>query len=122
MEVAELILGLILDAAVSVPPSVKAHALKMLRPTLWNLEYGLEFSVTRGQMMGSYLSFPLLCLQNFLGFDFSRERAGLGKLPVLINGDDILFQCPKSFAPEWMSVVKDLGLEVEVTKTSVSDS
>lgn len=122
LEVAELILQVILDNAVSVPPSVKDHAMKMLRPTLWNLEYGLEFQVSRGQMMGSFLSFPLLCIQNFLGFEYAREKAGLGFLPLIINGDDILFQSPSSFPESWMSVVKGIGLEVEETKTSVSPS
>jgi len=121
LEVAELILNVILDQSVTVPFSVKEHARKILRPLLWNLEWGIEFECTRGQMMGSYLSFPLLCLQNFLSFDYSRVKEGLGRMPLLINGDDILFQSPVSFPEKWMSVVDTLGLQVEVTKTSISE-
>jgi hypothetical protein len=39
----------------------------------------------------------------------------------MINGDDILFQSSERFARHWMSTVADLGLEVEESKTSVSD-
>jgi len=121
LEVAELILDVILENTVSVPHSVKEHARLILRPILWNVEHGLEFEVSRGQMMGSYLSFPLLCLQNFLSFDFARVGAGLDRCPLMINGDDILFQVSdETFPRAWMGVVKTLGLEVEETKTSVS--
>lgn len=39
----------------------------------------------------------------------------------MINGDDILFQSSERFARHWMSVVAEIGLEVEETKTSISD-
>jgi hypothetical protein len=41
-------------------------------------------------------------------------------MPLLINGDDILFQSTHEFAGAWMEVVGRVGLEVERTKTSVS--
>jgi hypothetical protein len=47
--------------------------------------------------------------------------SGLERMPLLINGDDILFETwDDSFPERWMSVVDKLGLEVERTKTSVS--
>ncbi|QNN89181.1 putative RNA dependent RNA polymerase [Oidiodendron maius ourmia-like virus 1] len=123
LEVAELILDVILENSVSVPSSVKEHARRVLRPTLWNLDYDLEFEISRGQMMGSFLSFPLLCLQNFLCFEWARLEAGLEVMPLLINGDDILFETScEEFPKRWMEVVGTLGLEVERTKTSVSTS
>lgn len=123
LEVAELILEAILENSVSVPDSVKEHARRVLRPTLWNLDYDLSFQISRGQMMGSFLSFPLLCLQNFLCFDWARREAGLDRMPLLINGDDILFETSdEEFPKRWMEVVGLLGLEVERTKTSVSTS
>jgi hypothetical protein len=123
LEVAEVILETILGNSACVPDSVRSHAMQVLRPLLWNIELDIEFEITRGQMMGSYLSFPLLCLQNFLSFDFARREAGLGKMPLLINGDDILFQSSDSaFPTRWMGFVSGLGLEVERSKTSVSDS
>jgi len=118
LEVAEVILEAILSTAVSVPQSVKKAAMDILRPNLFSLEHGIDFTPTRGQMMGSYLSFPLLCLQNYIAFAYA---GGEGKA-CLINGDDILFQSTPEFSREWMDTVKHLGLEVEETKTSVSDS
>jgi len=118
IEVAEVILRTLLSTSVSVPESVKKNALKILRPNLYNLEVGIDFSPTVGQMMGSFLSFPLLCIQNRLAF----LRCGGRGLPCLINGDDILFRSKPEFSQLWLGMVGSLGLEVEKTKTSVSES
>jgi len=116
MEVAEMILATILASTVSVPQSVMKGALDILRPNLYNLENNLDFIPRVGQMMGSYLSFPLLCLQNRLAFVWAGGR----DLPCKINGDDILFRSSPEFSQHWMDTVSSLGLEVEKTKTSVS--
>lgn len=116
IEVAEMILGTILASTVSVPQSVMRGALDIMRPNLYNLENNLDFTPRVGQMMGSYLSFPLLCLQNRMAFLW----AGGEGLPCKINGDDILFRSSPEFSRRWMDVVSQLGLEVERTKTSVS--
>jgi len=121
IEVAEEILAAARRNSVFVPESVWRHAMSSLRPNLWSLEHGIDFRVTTGQMMGSFLSFPLLCFQNFLAFRWACRRFKVeGRLPLMINGDDILFQSTECFARQWMSTVEDLGLEVERTKTSVS--
>lgn len=126
LEVAELALQVILDHSVSVPASVKSYAMRILRPSLWSLDLcdgGFEMVPSVGQMMGSLLSFPLLCLQNYLAFRWARHVSKKSqRLPLLINGDDILFQSDAAFAKSWMKVVSDVGLDVEVSKTSVSDS
>lgn len=121
VEVAEWIMEEVLENSVSIPDSVKNHAMKALRPRLWNLDYDLDFTVTRGQMMGSYNSFWLLCVQNYVAVEWARKQAGLKAFPLQINGDDILFQVnDRSFFETWVDVVSTLGLEVEKTKTSVS--
>jgi hypothetical protein len=121
--VAERVLEVAFRNSVFVPDSVKRHAMASLRPDLWSLRYGLSFKATTGQMMGSFLSFPLLCFQNYLAFKWSCLQAGLKvRPPLLINGDDILFQSTSEFAQLWMGVVGDVGLEVEQSKTSVSES
>jgi len=123
IEVAEAILDELLRSTVSVPGSMKAYAMKILRPTLFNLEHGIEsFCPTRGQMMGSFLSFPLLCLQNRIAFLYAGESVGVdcSEFPCLINGDDILFRSGPHFSAHWMDTVGRLSLEVEKTKTSVS--
>jgi hypothetical protein len=123
IEVAEAILDELLRSTVSVPGSMKAYAMSILRPVLFNLEHGIsEFSPTRGQMMGSYLSFPLLCLQNRIAFLYAGDSVGIdcSEFPCLINGDDILFRSGPHFSAHWMDTVGRLSLEVEKTKTSVS--
>jgi len=116
IEVAEMIVATILASTVSVPQSVMKGALDILRPNLYNLEKDLDFFPRVGQMMGSYLSFPLLCIQNRMAFLWA---GGDGK-PCKINGDDILFRSSPEFSRHWMDTVSHLGLEVEKTKTSVS--
>ncbi|QKI79908.1 RNA-dependent RNA polymerase [Erysiphe necator associated ourmia-like virus 78] len=123
IEVAEAILDELLKNTVSVPGSMKAYAMSILRPTLFNLQHGIDsFVPRRGQMMGSYLSFPLLCLQNRIAFLYAGESVGIdaSEFPCLINGDDILFRSGPHFSELWMNTVGSLSLEVERSKTSVS--
>lgn len=125
IEIAEVVLEEARKGAVFVPDSVWEYAFAMLRPKVdfFDEEDGSydSFDVTRGQMMGSYLSFPLLCVQNYIAFRWSRRCFGIKEhLPLLINGDDILFQSSSQFSEAWMTVVGSVGLEVESTKTSVS--
>lgn len=132
IEVAEVALEAMMSTSSIIPPSVRERAKQILRPFLYWFEDdgfgGLErfdVGVPRiGQMMGSYLSFPLLCLQNRLAFLWSVRSCGLSwketiRIPCLINGDDILFQSSQEVSERWMSTVGGLGLEVERTKTSV---
>jgi len=80
-----------------------------------------EFVPTVGQMMGSYLCFPLLCLQNYLAFSWACKTGGLENAPCLINGDDILFQAESDeFFAHWHKTILEVGFEVERSKTSVS--
>jgi hypothetical protein len=120
-EVAEAALDVILAHSSSVPESIKRYAKAILRPRMFSVDQRLEFVPSVGQMMGSLLSFPLLCLQNYLAFRWARMSC-TRRLPLLINGDDILFQSSEAFASRWMDVVASVGLEVERTKTSISES
>jgi len=137
IEVMEVALSAMLENSSCVPANIKEFALRACRPTLYESvkEYraALEKSrvtgerinieplppLRKGQMMGSLLSFPLLCLQNYLAFRWSTRREK-GRIPVIINGDDILFQSSKRVSDSWMGCVSQLGLVVEPTKTSVS--
>jgi hypothetical protein len=138
IEVMELILTTLLENAYSVPQNVKDFAVRACRPWLWESREDWEAARTvsevlgvspdrgymelkKGQMMGSFLSFPLLCIQNYLAFRFS-TRHHRGKIPVLINGDDILFQSTPQVAHHWLDTVGSLSLEVERSKTSVAES
>lgn len=123
IEVAEAILDVAWSNSKYVPANIFRYALAAQRPSLaYEDEEGLRstFVPTRGQMMGSYLCFPLLCLQNYIAFRYAEKQFRVEGTPVLINGDDILFQSDSGFSQSWMSVVGGLGLEVEPTKTSIS--
>jgi len=67
-----------------------------LRPSVGDLE------VTHGQMMGTYLSFPLLCLQSYVAARWATRSTEAG---ILINGDDCLISSPfpvlNSDYPDW---------------------
>nr|WNK16429.1 MAG: RNA-dependent RNA polymerase [Fusarium oxysporum f. sp. cubense ourmia-like virus 1] len=119
IEVAEAIMESLLDNSIFIPESVKEQSRTALRPLLF---YGDELDesvrVSVGQMMGSYLSFPLLCLQNYLAFRWSLRGLGNVRVPVIINGDDILFQRTGHFQ-KWSASISSVGLTVEETKTSV---
>nr|QED42899.1 putative RdRp [Monilinia ourmiavirus B] len=67
----------------------------------------------RGQLMGSLLSFPLLCLINYLTFKWAVPR----KVPVKINGDDIVFRASPEEARRWTEMVGDSGLTLSKGKT-----
>lgn len=122
IEVMELALHTMLENAVNVPSNVRELAMRACRPILFSEKESLE--VSRGQMMGSLLSFPFLCLQNYLAFRWAVSQSGQrGRVPVVINGDDILFQTSvEGFPQRWFEVVSRVGLEVEETKTSVDAS
>jgi len=131
IEVMETALRAMMKNAMSVPPCIAAFALVACRPLISFLEDDASplcqrivkevVQPLKGQMMGSFLSFPFLCLQNYLAFRWAfREKKWFELPPVRINGDDILFQSTEAEARNWMSVVKGLGLEVERSKTSIS--
>lgn len=98
-----------------VPRGIKQYAFDTL--SLQVEIGGSFFSQRRGQMMGSYLSFPLLCLHNYVMFrsEFGRST------PVLINGDDIVFRSTKKRFERWSSLVRLAGLKLSAGKTLVSD-
>jgi hypothetical protein len=111
------------DTASSQPRSGRNLALDRLSGSVGRMEDYDWFEMRSSQQMGSLLSFPLLCAQNYVAFRYAcfRLRRKSRDIPVLINGDDILFQSCPEFSEGWMGVVRELGLEVEQSKTSVEE-
>jgi hypothetical protein len=113
-------LNTVLDTAENVPSSVKEFAMACSRSALMGLRPGgkLEFLgvQSRGQLMGNYLSFPFLCLVNYLTFKYYVRR----KVPVKINGDDIVFRATKEEYERWAAGVGAAGLKLSVGKTLLS--
>lgn len=117
LEVAEAILVFILRQCSFVPLEIREFAVKSLSADL--LVGGSLKPHRRGQLMGSLLCFPLLCLQNYLAFRFFVRRRGV---PVRINGDDIVFRARPDEYAVWSAGVGRIGLKLSPGKTSVSSS
>nr|QIP68038.1 RNA-dependent RNA polymerase [Erysiphales ourmia-like virus 3] len=111
LRISHAILEELLDTSTSIPDELKDFCLRSLYPTVNVL--GEEITVKRGQMMGSFLSFPLLCLYNRICSKFS-----LGNCPMLINGDDIVVETKNP--SRWFDNMELFSLEPESSKTSVS--
>jgi len=110
LRVSQAILEACLENASIVPASVKQLARLSLLP---DIQLGdLTLTNRRGQMMGAFLSFPLLCLYNRVCAAYSLGR----KTPMLINGDDLAAETANP-AP-WFDILPSVGLEPEVSKTS----
>jgi hypothetical protein len=78
-----------------------------------------------GQLMGSILSFPILCLAN-LGVYLSVSRefqdgwSDVDRLRhVLVNGDDMVYAAPESYWARHIQTAAEVGLEMSVGKSYV---
>jgi hypothetical protein len=79
---------------------------------------GIRYVLESGQLMGDFLSFPLLCLMNFVAFKYAIPR----HCPLRINGDDIAFRAREAEIKRWFEAVSDSGLTVHRGKTDVHPS
>jgi len=99
---------------------------KLYREALVNATIGdAQVSQVWGQLMGSPLSFPILCIVNAAINRFflemcGREELRLEQCPLLINGDDVVLQCPPEFYDLWKGLVSDAGLSPSVGKNYIS--
>jgi len=84
-----------------------------------SLEY--EGRVSRGQMMGNLVSFPLLCILNKVCFDLTCDLSGhrSGRIGRF-NGDDCLFSGDRHFYETWQRVTAAFGFVVNTSKTGFS--
>lgn len=109
--------------------SESALGLKSIFPDLKDHLEGSKFKTsyrqTNGQLMGSIISFPILCLMNLFSYWEARERfigqeidleTLLDLFPVLIHGDDILFRCSSEFYHFWSQVTKEYGFNLSLGK------
>nr|WEM05783.1 RdRp [Botryosphaeria dothidea ourmia-like virus 2] len=116
LEVAEQLLALIFCRCRHIPVSSQLACFRSLRANVWYDDCSEPFVQTRGQLMGSFLSFPLLCLQNYAAFRYLVPRQGV---PVKINGDDIVFRATPDECQRWKEGCPRFGLDVHPTKTMV---
>lgn len=83
---------------------------------------------TNGQLMGHPLSFPILCVINLAALICTlKEAVRAGDLDrsavqfildrTKVNGDDILFPCPKRICQRWEKNTGECGLKLSVGKS-----
>jgi hypothetical protein len=78
-----------------------------------------------GQLMGSPVSFPILCIINAAVTRHAMERSfdreiSLRDGAFLVNGDDVLFPIPSGQYQTWVSAVTSAGLSPSVGKNYVN--
>jgi hypothetical protein len=73
-----------------------------------------------GQLMGSLLSFPILCIANAATYGKAIDCEDLQELPCLINGDDIGFRDILRNILKWKKNARKMGLEPSVGKNYLS--
>jgi len=98
---------------------------------------GSSVRVVEGQLMGHPLSFPLLCLINLAVYWTALDRwvedstprekgkivrlARIMRFNVLVNGDDMLFKCTKTFHDKYfLPCCVDAGFKISVGKHYLS--
>jgi len=89
--VAEVLLDVAFFSSVNVPRSIRSLAKASLAP-LVQVESGRR-AVTHGQMMGAYLSFPLLCLQSYCAARWAARFDSGARF--LVNGDDTVISAAR---------------------------
>lgn len=92
-DVAETILDVAFFSSLEIPRSLRALAKASLTPVFWSSR-GCLRRVRHGQMMGAYLSFPLLCLQSYCAASWA-ARFDEGAR-YLVNGDDCVISASRA--------------------------
>jgi len=68
-----------------------------------------DFITTNGQLMGSILSFPILCVINKLVYECVQDMLPNQSSKPKINGDDILFKGTLEFIKLWYKYTEEAG-------------
>jgi len=113
-ELSEFLLDLILSNCRYTPVTVRRWAQKSLRSSI-RYSDGSVVEQARGQLMGNLLSFPLLCLYNYVVFKYFVKR----KVPLRINGDDIVSQITVEEYDSWRGGIERFGMKLSAGKTFV---
>ncbi|QKI79891.1 RNA-dependent RNA polymerase [Erysiphe necator associated ourmia-like virus 61] len=90
--VAEVILDCAFFSSLKIPRSIRSLAKASLSPIFVGHE-GYHRRVRHGQMMGSYLSFPLLCLQSYCAATWAARFDPNARF--LVNGDDCVISASR---------------------------
>jgi hypothetical protein len=89
-------------------------------PSEMNIDECLQ---TNGQLMGSLLSFPFLCLANAFTVAQAEGHNRITRLNnALIHGDDLLWRTDVSSIEKWKAFCPTIGLGLSMGKNYVSES
>jgi len=92
-DVSRTIMDALFFTSVKVPRSIRALAYSSLDPVFQDSE-GVFRRVRHGQMMGSYLSFPLLCLHSYCAARWAARFDVNARF--LVNGDDCVISAARA--------------------------
>jgi hypothetical protein len=94
-----------------IPDEIYEFGLKAL--TKHTIVYDDEIIAQQnGQLMGSPLSFPILCIANaaVCMMGFSKDQRILDRVPLCINGDDCVMRYTQEEYSRWSSYAKFIGM------------
>jgi len=109
------ILDQILKTSQYIPTRIRDMASGSLKSRIQYSDGIIE--PVRGQLMGNFLSFPLLCLYNYVCLRYYTQTT-----KFLINGDDLLMVINKEQFSLWSENLERLGLKLSMGKTAVTDN
>nr|WPR18448.1 MAG: hypothetical protein [Chemarfal virus 191] len=105
---------------VGLPECTEAFLRKLVTHSLTRSVLDLKGSdpvpITRGQMMGHILSFPLLCIINRAASCMAVPRTSF----MRINGDDVIFPATSQIYRRWKAATRIVGLEFSLGKNYYS--
>jgi hypothetical protein len=111
-----------LARVMEMPERIRQLLVDGLVGHVYDMNDGTFLPQKRGQLMGSPVSFPVLCIINAaviwasIGPDLPFK-----KVQMVINGDDCLFQCSEAQRQSWAAIAEDAGLLPSVGKTYFSN-
>nr|QOX06059.1 RNA-dependent RNA polymerase [Lentinula edodes magoulivirus virus 1] len=112
-----------------VPQSIWDLAIASLTGEIFTVNKDMEIDrhgyQRTGQLMGNFLSFPLLCIANIATLyaaDVCQARWMLQSKLVKINGDDIAYRSNRSFYEKWMAALPTSGFVINKIKTGLHRS
>jgi hypothetical protein len=84
-------------------------------------------SQRRGQLMGSVVSFPVLCIVNaalcWAAYEIERkQKLSLRSLPLCVNGDDAVLRGTRTLHESWSKMAEFVGMKPSVGKVYYSSS
>jgi len=90
--------------------------------SVFDKEGNLLINQRNGQLMGSLISFPILCLINKWIYEYTQDTSSEQSTVPLINGDDILFKSTRLFHDQWRNNIKLVGFRPSPGKNFLNAS